>query len=106
MSGVDYWEDCIAEAFHDAEIEATEDQRGTVVAWVEGCHDNFSIGSGNDCIPNPLQTELDGMKRAHDDATECARRETEERLNALKTIIRHLRSDLREARRALIEAKP
>lgn len=60
---MDYWEECIAEAFEDAGITATKDQIGTVVCWVEGAHDNFSMAHGHDCIPNPLKGENDSLRR-------------------------------------------
>ena len=45
---MDYWEECIAEALEDAGIEATKEQLGTVVAWVEGAHENYGLATGAD----------------------------------------------------------
>ncbi len=55
---MDYWLECISEAFDDAKITATEDQINTVQSWIEGAHDNYSTATGGDCIPNPLKTEI------------------------------------------------
>lgn len=52
-----YWKECIAEAFEDAGLEATEAQLDKVADWVEGAHDNFSMATGSDNIPNPLKLE-------------------------------------------------
>jgi len=54
---MDYWYECISEAFDDAKITATDDQINTVAAWVEGAHDNYSTALGYDSIPNPLLQE-------------------------------------------------
>ena len=54
---MDYWRECISEAFDDAKITATEEQIATVASWIEGAHDNFGLATGRDCIPNPQDTE-------------------------------------------------
>jgi DnaJ-class molecular chaperone len=58
-----YWEECIKEAFEDADITATDEQTETVISWVEGAFENYGLATGSDCIPNPLQTENDELKR-------------------------------------------
>jgi len=45
---MEYWKECVMEAFEDANIIATEDQLDTVVSWVEGAHDNYSMATGLD----------------------------------------------------------
>ena len=60
---MEYWEECIAEAFEDAKIVATEEQIKTVAFWVEGAHDNHGLATGRDCIPNPLDTEIDRLTK-------------------------------------------
>ncbi len=60
---MDYWKECILEAFEDAGIDATDEQKDTVISWVEGAHENFSLGTGRDCIPNPLAGELGRVER-------------------------------------------
>lgn len=59
---MDYWEECITEAFEDAGIEATKEQIDTVVAWVDGAHENYGMAFGHDAIPNPMQTEVEKLK--------------------------------------------
>ena len=54
---MNYWEECIAEAFDDAKISADKEQIKLVASWVEGAHDNYGMANGYDCIPNPLMTE-------------------------------------------------
>ena len=58
----DYWETCISEAFEDAGIDATTEQIGTVISWVEGCHENYSMANGHDAIPSPLDAEVKRLK--------------------------------------------
>ena len=60
---MDYWEECISEAFDDAAITASKDQIGIVASWVEGAHENYGMARGYDCIPNPLKLENDKLRR-------------------------------------------
>lgn len=62
---MDYWKECISEAFEDAGITATQEQVDTVTSWVEGAHDNYGLATGYDCIPNPLESEITGLKESH-----------------------------------------
>ena len=54
---MDYWKECISEAFDDAGIAATDEQIGKVADWVEGAHENYGMAHGHDHIPNPLIEE-------------------------------------------------
>lgn len=63
---MDYWFECIAEAFEDAGIVATKEQINTVASWVKGAHDNYSQAHGYDCIPNPLLLENEMLKKSLD----------------------------------------
>jgi hypothetical protein len=60
---MEYWSDCIEEAFCDAEITATKEQIATVVSWVDGAHENYGMASGSENIPNPMNAEVDELKR-------------------------------------------
>lgn len=60
---MDYWEECIREAFDDAGIEATKEQIDTVVSWVDGAHENYGMAFGHDAIPNPMESEVDSLKK-------------------------------------------
>ena len=54
---MNYWEECIAEAFEDAKIIASDEQIKIVANCVEGGHDFYGQAHGHDCIPNPLVEE-------------------------------------------------
>ena len=60
---MDYWEECIRESFEDAGIKATDDQIDTVVGWVDGAHENYSMAHGHDCIESPYKAEAEHLKR-------------------------------------------
>tara|TARA_R110000796_G_scaffold100803_1_gene209519 strand:+ start:211 stop:525 length:315 start_codon:yes stop_codon:yes gene_type:complete len=60
----DYWEYCILDAFEDAGITATKEQIDKVIGWVEGCHENYGMAHGHDCIPNPMISEVEKLSRA------------------------------------------
>ena len=59
---MDYWEECVAEAFEDAGIEATKEQMATVAEWIAGAHENYGMAFGHDCIPNPMESEVETLK--------------------------------------------
>lgn len=59
---MEYWNECIAEAFEDASIKATDEQIDTVAGWVEGAHENFGMAFGHDAIPNPMASEVESLK--------------------------------------------
>jgi len=60
---MDFWQECISEAFEDAKIIATQEQVDTVASWAEGAHENYGMSHGYDCIPNPLEDENKELKR-------------------------------------------
>ena len=60
---MDYWTECIQEAFEDAGIVATREQVDIVAGVVEGGHENYGMAFGHDCIPNPLISEIESLKR-------------------------------------------
>ena len=59
---MDYWVECISEAFDDVGIVATEEQIKTVASWVDGAHDNYGQAHGYDCIPSPVSLENEQLK--------------------------------------------
>ena len=61
---MNYWHECISEAFDDAGIVATSEQIKTVVEFVEGAHENYGMAFGHDCIPNPLEQDNKQLKQA------------------------------------------
>ena len=60
---MNYWQECVKEAFDDAEITATEWQIFCVVSWVLGAHENHGTATGNECIPNPLVERINDLER-------------------------------------------
>ncbi len=58
----EYWKTCIEEALSEIGICAAEHQIKELVEWVEGTHENFSLATGQECIPNPLATENKELK--------------------------------------------
>ena len=60
---MDYWNECIAEALEDSGIKATDQQIDNIAAWVEGAHENYGLATGQDCIPHPLEAEIDAAKK-------------------------------------------
>jgi len=64
---MDYWEECISEAFEDAGIIATEEQIKTVASWVDGAHENYSTATGedvaNDNFVSDEARELEELKK-------------------------------------------
>ena len=59
---MDYWKECIEEAFEDAGIIATKEQTDTVISWVDGAHENYSMFTGEGCIPDPMLVEVETLK--------------------------------------------
>lgn len=60
---MDYWKECISEAFEDASIVATDEQIKTVVSWVEGAYENYGLVHGHYDIPNPQTLEINRLKK-------------------------------------------
>ena len=60
---MDYWVECITEALDEVGIVATQEQIITVAGIVEGSHENYGMAFGHDCIPNPLRTENERLKK-------------------------------------------
>jgi len=60
---MDYWQECIGEAFDDAGIMATKEQIENVAGWVESGHENYGMAFGHDCIPNPVDLENKELKK-------------------------------------------
>ncbi len=60
---MNYWIECISEAFDDAKLDATPEQIYTVASWVEGAHESYDIALGHDVISNPLLEDNDKLRR-------------------------------------------
>ena len=59
---MDYWRECIAEAFEDAKIEATDEQINAVASWVEGAHENYGLFTGYDVASTNFRAAEDREK--------------------------------------------
>lgn len=60
---MDYWEECIAGAFEEAEISVTKKQVDIVMSWVESAYENYGMAFGHDCIPGPVELENKELKK-------------------------------------------
>lgn len=58
-----YFEECISEAFDEANIIATQEQIKSVAECVEGAFDNHSQAHGYDCIPDPRDLEIKELEK-------------------------------------------
>ena len=70
---MDYWKECISEAFDDAGIMATDEQIANVAGWAESAHQNYGMAMGHDCILYMTDTEYSKarFKRLDVIAVEC-----------------------------------
>lgn len=59
---MDYWDECISQAFDDAGIVAMKEQIEEVAGCVEVDHENYGMAHGHDCIPNPLEAEVERLR--------------------------------------------
>ena len=59
---MDYWDECVRCALEEAGVIATEEQIVLVAEAVKGGHENYGLAMGHECIPNPLQREVEGLK--------------------------------------------
>lgn len=60
---IEYWTDCVSEGLCDAGVDATKEQVDIIADWVQGAHENYSMATGSDCIPNPENEEIAELKR-------------------------------------------
>ena len=60
---MEYWKECLSEAFDEVGIVATDEQITKVANDIEISHQNYGMAYGHDAIPNPLQTENDKIKK-------------------------------------------
>lgn len=56
---MDYWKQCIFEAFEDSGITATDEQVDTVATWAEGAHDNYGMANGHDVIRDSVPSRFE-----------------------------------------------
>ena len=56
---MDYWKECISEAFDDAGITASDEQIDTVASWAEEAHEDYGMAMGLDVASQNLRAEQD-----------------------------------------------
>ncbi len=65
---MEYWKECISEAFDEVGIKATKDQIDTVASWVEGAHENYGMATGSDVASSNYVSddtrELEELKKS------------------------------------------
>lgn len=64
MEMSDYWKECIAEAFEDAGVAATDDQIEKIAQCVEGASQTLDMAFGRYCIPNAAGEENKQLRKA------------------------------------------
>ena len=65
---MDYWEECISEAFEDAGITATKEQLNIVASWVDGAHESYGLATGRDVADaNFISDEARELERIKQD---------------------------------------
>lgn len=68
-----YWVESLGQALDDLGIRLSYEQVAALAEACEGISEVASQYTGQDCIPNPLQIEIDRLKRAHEKELEEAR---------------------------------
>jgi len=58
---MNYWKECISEAFDEAEITATKEQIDAVASFVKGAHETYGEVHGHYFIPDPRDAENDRL---------------------------------------------
>jgi DnaJ-class molecular chaperone len=65
---MDYWNECITEAFDDLKIKATKDQIDGVASWIEGANENYGLATGLDVASANFKSdeglELEELKKS------------------------------------------
>ena len=60
---MDYWEECISIAADECGLKLTKDQLECLAGSVECGHENYGMAFGHDCIPNPMNAEVESLKK-------------------------------------------
>ncbi len=71
---MDYWKECISEAFDEAKIVATQEQIATVADFARGAHETQHMTCGLHKGPDPIHEEnrrLKGKLRDERNKTPC-----------------------------------
>ena len=82
MSRTEYWRESLAQALDDIGINYNSEQLDELTDYITGIQEVESQALGYDCIPNPLQTEIDKLKQRHKEDI----KDLEDRKNAIEDL--------------------
>lgn len=84
----DYWYECVEGSLNDLGIKLTEKQIDCIAGDIEVSHENYGMAMGYDAIPNPVNSQIEELKRKHKEEIErleshilCYRKSVAERRN-------------------------
>ena len=60
---MNYFFECISQSFDEHGIKATDEQIEAVADDVRISHENYGMAHGHDAIPNPLNADIENLKR-------------------------------------------
>lgn len=61
---MNYWEEAFIAALEEADVAIpSNDKLKLAVDVISSAHENYGMAYGHDCIPNPENTEIAGLKR-------------------------------------------
>ena len=105
---MDYWSwrECISEAFDDADIKVSEEQRDTVIACVEDAHENYGLTTGQDCISNPPEQEIKNMGQKNYDEVEKIEERHRIQIGEMEALRRSLSPGDRRTSKEIIQDVP
>lgn len=63
MLNMNYWEECISEAFIEVGISATQEQIEQVAEFVEVSHDNYGMFTGSDVATSNYHAEKESKHK-------------------------------------------
>lgn len=62
---MNYWEEVISEGACEANLVITESQIKMIASHAESAHENYGLATGSECIPNPMESEIEQLKKSH-----------------------------------------
>lgn len=61
---MNYWKEAFIAALEEIEATIPDDEKLELATKVlEGAHDSYGMVHGHDCIPNPLESENDALRK-------------------------------------------
>lgn len=95
MSRFNYWRESIEISLREVmgdKFNLSSEQLDLVAKDIESEHENYSTFSGDLCIPNPLTSVVDDMRRNHTKELSSVESASEESKKELLSTIHYLRS--------------